>query len=316
MNKPPTLDRLPVAVVAYRRPEHLRQTLSALANTLDFEMVDVSIHIDGARGLEDSEENFQCVRVSQEFSAAMSERGLRPPTIEHQACNRGLYRSILATVDQVTSRYGRCVVLEDDLLVAPSFVRYMHESLRQYEGDKRVVQISAHCHDNDWDSCSFLPLTTSWGWATWQDRWRDFGKWLEQLPQCRQRRFTVDTQFDFGASYPYSILELLQDNKYASSWAIRFYRFAYDHNLVSLFPQSTLVTNIGFDGSGENCGKGTQRSVRKKQALDFSLPDLIEVDERRVRATQCKMRGSFRHLYFRNSLAMVSRWMKKAYQDR
>ncbi|MFL5788526.1 MAG: hypothetical protein ACJ748_10775, partial [Flavisolibacter sp.] len=92
---------------------------------------------------------------------------------------------------------------------------------------------------------------SSWGWATWNDKWKDFNKdskdLLQQIKQSGRQN-----EFDFG-NYPY--VKMLEDNVKGlnDSWAIRFYASMFLKNGSFLFPKNTLIQNIGFDNSGVHC---------------------------------------------------------------
>jgi hypothetical protein len=40
-----------------------------------------------------------------------------------------------------------------------------------------------------------------------------------------------------------------------NSWAIRWYASAFIQNKLTLYPGTSLVSNIGFDGTGTHCGE-------------------------------------------------------------
>jgi hypothetical protein len=49
--------------------------------------------------------------------------------IKEEKTNKGLSKSVKDGITEVISRYGKVIVLEDDLLTAPDILQYMNESL-------------------------------------------------------------------------------------------------------------------------------------------------------------------------------------------
>jgi hypothetical protein len=69
--------------------------------------------------------------------------------------------------------YGQVIVLEDNLVTSPLFLRYMNDALEFYKDESRVMHII------DWNyPMNFIPnsdvyfyrIMDCWGWATWNDR--------------------------------------------------------------------------------------------------------------------------------------------------
>ena len=58
--------------------------------------------------------------------------------------NLGLARSIIDGVGSVVSRYGRAIVLEDDLECSTSFLSFMNLALDKYATDSRIWQVSGY----------------------------------------------------------------------------------------------------------------------------------------------------------------------------
>jgi hypothetical protein len=98
----------------------------------------------------------------------------------------------------------------------------------------------------------FMPLTSSWGWATWKRAWEHFdaeAKGYDLLVSNSKLRRALD----INGKYPYfKMLESQKSNK-VDSWAIRWYLSVFIKNGIVLYPKKSLVENFGFDGSGVNC---------------------------------------------------------------
>lgn len=240
----------PIVLFAYNRPEHLRRCIASLqANALAAES-ELFVYSDGAKGDADREavaEVRRCLRTVE---------GFRRVSVTERAANMGLAANIIDGVTGVVARYGRVIVLEDDLVVAPGFLRFMNDALEAYKDEERVGHIQA---------CDFTraPLpdtfliqwTGSWGWATWDRAWRLFNPDGAALLREIEER-GLARRFDFNGHYPFTRMLRRQVEGRNSSWAIRWNASLFLRGVLSLNVGKSLVANGGFDGSGTNCGGG------------------------------------------------------------
>ena len=171
--------------------------------------------------------------------------------------NWGLARNIIDGVTTMVNRYGRVIVLEDDLVVAPHFLRFMNDALDIYADVPQVGHIQACDFTNDpsLPDTFLIKWTGSWGWGTWKRAWQFFnpdGKAL--LEELKRKKLTYT--FDFNGKYGYTRMLRRQTEGKNNSWAIRWNASLFLNDILSLNVGKSLVQNIGFDGSGTNCGGG------------------------------------------------------------
>ena len=178
--------------------------------------------------------------------------------------NRGLSNSIIAGVAAVLERHDRIIVIEDDMELSRGFLSYMNAALARFAGESAVMQVSGHMFDVPAfigrDRALFLPLTTSWGWATWRRAWAIFDTAAPGWQDLRsdrdlRRRFNIDGAYDYA-----SMLER-QMSGVGDSWAIRWHWSVFRAGGVALFPPVSMVRNTGMDGSGTH-GRGLLRRLR------------------------------------------------------
>ena len=133
-NKPSNL--APILLFVFARLDHTKRTIEALAaNELALKS-DLIIYSDAAR----SEEEKKSVNQVREFLNSV--KGFRSITVVERNKNYGLARNIIEGVTDVCNRYGRVIVLEDDLVTSPHFLSFMNSALDKYETDQRVWHIS------------------------------------------------------------------------------------------------------------------------------------------------------------------------------
>jgi hypothetical protein len=277
----------PVALFAYKRPAHLRAAIEALRANPEFPESPIHVFCDGARRSED-------VPLVQETRALV--RSLLPDAvINEREQNLGLRRSIVDGVGQLSRRYGRVVVVEDDLIVARHFLGFMNAALDHYRDDRQVMQVSGHMFPvelpGDRQSL-FLPFSTTWGWATWGRAWELFDPDHAVARELQQSR-KIRNAFDLGGAYPYFQMLQRQGRGEVDSWGILWYLSVFGNKGLTLYPARSLVLNAGFDGSGTHCADEADSGER--QALDqtplpAAWPDSIATDEASFKLIQAYLR--------------------------
>lgn len=241
----------PVLLFVYNRPEHVRQTILSLQQNDLSKESELFIYSDAPK----DETNREAVNETRRFIRTIN--GFKQITIIERNENWGLARSIIDGVTTQVDRYGKVIVLEDDLVVAPYFLQFMNDALEMYKDVTEVGHIQA-C---DFTQAPNLPdtflikWTGSWGWATWSRAWKHFnpdGKAL--LQELERKKLTYE--FDFNGKYGYTRMLRRQTEGKNNSWAIRWNASLFLQGILSLNVGKSLVQNNGFDGSGTNCGGG------------------------------------------------------------
>lgn len=239
----------PIALFVYNRPAHTRQTVEALrANALANES-DLIVYSDAPK----SEVQAENVREVRKYIREIE--GFKSLTVIERATNFGLARSIIDGVTAILNKYGRIIVLEDDMETSPYFLTYMNEALEKYAGEDHVVSIHGYVYPvaQMLPEAFFLPGADCWGWATWSRGWACFnadGQFL--LDELKRRKLI--RSFDFNGAYPFSEMLEGQIKGTNDSWAVRWYASAFLAGKLTLYPGRSLVHNIGNDNSGTHCG--------------------------------------------------------------
>lgn len=264
----------PIALFVYSRPDHATQALSTLRLNPPATDSELFIFSDGPR------DAAAAPLVAATRAAVRNVSGFAKVTVIERERNLGLAASIIDGVTQLCERFGRAIVVEDDLRLSPHFLDFMNSALNSYAGNERVMQVSGYMFPialpATVDSL-FLPFTTSWGWATWQRAWRHFDPSMSgyaalEGDAAARRRFNLDGAIDYVS---------MLDNQRAGridSWAIRWYLSVFQRDGLVLYPARSLVGNFGFDGSGVHSGRNTalHRAPAAENAI-VRFPDACEV---------------------------------------
>lgn len=278
----------PIALMAYARPHHLARTITALKDDPLFASSPLSVFVDGPR----SDADRQAVEEVRTIVRSQL------PAAEHrfQTANRGLAASVIAAVDELLDRYGRVIVVEDDLLVSPDFLLFMNEGLDRYANEQQVMQVSGFLPplSRPLERAVFLPQTVSWGWATWKRAWANF----EEVPVGHERLRTdraFGHRFNRQGSYNYRLMLDRQLAGKIDSWAIRFYWSVFKRSGLVLYPPETLVANAGMDGSGTHGTSGIVAAAVEPPAPlgAFEWPLCVSVDAQAESVVNKAYRNAF-----------------------
>ena len=235
----------PIALFVYSRPWHTRRTLEALANNELSSDSDLIVFADAARDAASA----AGVREVRDMVESIS--GFRSIRIVARNSNLGLAGSIIDGVTAVCAEYGRAIVLEDDLVTSPHFLRYMNQSLNMYENATLVGSIHGYWYpaEGQVPETFFLRGASCWGWATWSRAWQLFEPDARKLLSEIRRRNLGDL-FDLDGSIAYTQMLKNQIAGKVDSWAIRWHASMFLADRLQLSPGRSLVRNIGFDGTG------------------------------------------------------------------
>jgi hypothetical protein len=237
----------PIVLFLYNRPEHTKLTLDALANNIEASESELFIYCDGLKpnSSENDQDKIKAVR-----QIANEENRFKKVNVICRNENLGLANSIISGVTEIVNRFDRIIVLEDDIVVSPFFLKYMNYALDYYQDNDKIASIHGYSFPiNNLPDFYFLKGTDCWGWATWKRAWNYFEADGTVL---FDKLIKSNKGFDFNFYNSYDFLGMLSDqiqNK-NDSWAIRWYASAYLKDMLTLFPGKTFVSNIGFDGSG------------------------------------------------------------------
>jgi glycosyltransferase involved in cell wall biosynthesis len=238
----------PIALFTYNRPLHTRRTVESLRRNVLAEESELFVFSDGPRSGSDRE------KVEAVRTYIRNITGFKTVRLIERETNAGLAQSIISGVSEIVGKYGSIIVLEDDMLTSPFFLRYMNDALEFYKNEERVISIHGYLYPlrASLPETFFLRGADCWGWATWKRGWDIFepdgGKLLRALKAGR-----LESSFDLNGAYPYTRMLRKQARGTVNSWAIRWHAAAFLARKLTLHPGSSLIANIGLDASGAHC---------------------------------------------------------------
>jgi hypothetical protein len=289
----------PVVLFVYDRLNHTRETIEALLlNSLASETI-IYIYSDAAKN-----ENV-VAKVENIRSYLHSISGFKEVIVYEREKNLGLAKSIVDGVSYVVDKHGSVIVLEDDLVTSPFFLKFMNESLEKFKNNPKVWHVAGWSYSFN-NSMTFHDDTflwrgmNCWGWATWSDRWELF----EKNPIALVESFSKDDIYKFNIDGYHNFWKQVLKNKSGSmnTWAIFWYATIFKNKGLCLNPVESLIKNIGLDGTGEHCGTDDMVQVISLKN-SFSFPN--EVKENKVMLKRIQ-------LYYKIRSALLPKVIRKA----
>lgn len=234
----------PIALFVYNRVGPTKETVDALKRNHLASQSELFIFSDGAKDAE----SIEGVDKVRNFTKTI--KGFKSVNIIKRKTNYGLSRSIIDGVTQIINKFGKVIVLEDDLVTSQHFLTFMNESLDTYETDEEVASVHGYIYPiKDLPELFFIKGADCWGWATWKNRWQLFepnGQIL--LDKLMSKK--LEKEANFNNTYSYSNMLRQQIDGKNDSWAVRWYFTMFLLDKVTLYPGKSYVKNIGFDGQG------------------------------------------------------------------
>jgi len=260
-------------IFAFSRPTHISKLLKSLFTNSEAFHIPIVIFIDGPRKNEDNLKINQVKEVIQKFK--VNSKFMK---IICRKQNLGCKENIISGVTEYLKIYESAIILEEDLVVDKYFLKYMLDSLSIYESSKKVFHISGYSFitENASNKAIFSRLMNCWGWATWRDRWEFLNKDVNQIKKSFSKKDILKFNIEGTHDYFRGIIE--NHSGTLKTWAVFWYATIFKLDGLCLTPTSSLVRNIGNDGSGERYGDPFNKVYFKNiQINDF--PKELKEDE-------------------------------------
>jgi len=269
----------PICLFVYSRIVELKLTVESLQKNRLASESHLFIFLDGPKDSEDSE------KVNEVKKFIHTIRGFAQITIYESDANKGLANSIISGVSKMFENYETVIVLEDDLILATNFLCFMNQALNYYTDKKQILSISGYAFqlkypDNYNYDVALSIRASSWGWATWKDRWSIIDWELKDYPSFR---WNLIKQFNFnrgGSDLSHMLSRRI--NGLIDSWAIRFVYHQYKHNYMDVFPIISKVKNNGFSSEATHTKFNSERfqtMLDVSEQCTFTFLDTIEEDK-------------------------------------
>lgn len=249
----------PICLFTYNRLNETKQTIEALQKNYLAKNSDLFIFSDGPK----NEIDFKKVSEVREFLKNI--RGFKSIEIMESQNNKGLANSIIQGATQIIDKYEKIIVLEDDLLTSPNFLNFMNQALDFYKNNNKIFSISGYSFElqslkNNKKDYYLGYRASSWGWGTWQDRWKNVNWEINDLTSLIWNP-VKHIKFLRGGS-DLSLMLWRQKRGIIDSWAVRWCYHQFKNDLLTVFPTKSKLMSIGFGKSATHTKKTNRFNVK------------------------------------------------------
>lgn len=238
----------PIVMISYNRPGFVRLSMNNMVLANGSADHDVFMFIDGPRNNEDKVKQDEIQAIASSYK-----KRLPKLTIIRRDSNYGCRRNIVEAISQIISKYGKVIVIEDDVLVSRTFLDYMDKSLDFYEDDKLIWSINAYQSPNlripkDYPNDVYLdPVNMCWGWGTWIDRWNQVDFDLKNW-ETEKTKPEIVSRLNKAGRHLIDMIEAQATGR-LKTWDVQCAYHIVKNGLMTIEPKYQLSKNIGFDAA-------------------------------------------------------------------
>ncbi|MBR6132873.1 MAG: hypothetical protein IKQ20_13575 [Bacteroidales bacterium] len=240
----------PIVLFVYNRPLHTKQTVEALLKNELASDSELYIFADGPKN--DTTED-SIIKIKEVRDYIHTIKGFKKIYITESDYNIGLDNSVIQAVTKVIELHEKVIVVEDDIVTHPFFLRFINQALDTYKNQTNIYMISGFSYNITFpnyykNDVYCVHRCCSWGWGMWADRWEQADWKLSNYKKLVGNKNEIK-KFNRGGNDLFNMLQILIEQP-VCAWDIRWTFCMYEHNGLCINPTKSLVNNIGFDGSG------------------------------------------------------------------
>ncbi len=276
----------PIILFVYNRLVHTKKVIKALSKNKEFNQSPFYIFSDNSKESKDIEAVNQVRNYIQTIDHPNK-------TIIHRKENFGINRNFMEGITQVLKTYSAVIIIDDDTIVSPFFLKFMNDSLEKYKDQKNVGAINGYSPmflSKMKQETYFMYKAASWGWAVWKRSWSGFTYqhkvyWEEIVKKNKEDLITYNGNL-FWVKDKLSIID------------IQFKMYMILNNMLVLSPTRSLVITIGNDGTGIN----TPKSNNHKSTLTLDPINLEDIEIKENIVIRKKFDNYFKKKYIKHKM--------------
>jgi hypothetical protein len=270
-----------VLLMAFTRPDLLRLAIEPL---LGGGVNRVFLALDGPRT--DHQQDAGLIATCEQLVTSAF-AGQIEVEVLRRSRNLGMKMACVEAIDWFFSRTDAGVIIEDDCVVDPSFLRFAGEMLERYRDDSRVMGVCGVRYPGSplppgGASYSLTRNFSVWGWGTWSRAWQHNDPDVSRTDDAEIRAVLASQP---AATLPFRRwwFRLFRGCKNGNNvnWDFPWILSAWKMNGMFLRPNCNLVKNIGHDDRAtQTTGFHPLLSALETEPLRFPIrhPSLLEPD--------------------------------------
>ena len=128
----------PIILFVYKRLEHTKRTIELLSKNFLANESELYIFSEA----EKSENDREAVDLVRDYLESV--KGFKGIIINKNETHLGLANSVISGTTEILRKHKKAIILEDDLLTAPDFLKFMNNALIYYENNFKIFSISGY----------------------------------------------------------------------------------------------------------------------------------------------------------------------------
>ena len=247
-----------IFLLAYKRISHLKRNIYNLNKYLN-KKDKVFIFADNF-SLNQDKETINNIKSLKVYLRSLDKKKFK---IIFKNKRYGLKKNWYEAYDYMFRRYNKVICLEDDIIINKNFLNFMYFYLNYYEKNKNIMSITGfgtklkHNTKFKYD-CYLTKRPMAWGQASWKRVWKKFKSF-----KFNHKNILKDKRKLISGGQDLIVILIMDYLKLANSFQILWTYFVIKNNGLCINPTSSLVKNIGYDGTGFHTKKTKSFPISK-----------------------------------------------------
>jgi hypothetical protein len=238
-----------IAVFCYKRAAKLKTSMEALLRNPECASLEIIFFCDGYKGEKDRE----AVLETRKYIDSLT--GFKKIHKQYREKNYTTGPNFHAALTYLSQHYSRFIVVEDDVVVAPNFLKYMLDALNFYNTESSVFAVSGYSFPLDTNQYDYDTVVhkrfCSYGWGSWgakvaKVKWdaQSLTNYVRTVPHFKKR---LNKE---GMDLYRMVLKQISGK--ISTWDIQMQVHVAINQMNVIYPVVSKTTNIGFDNESTN----------------------------------------------------------------
>lgn len=238
-----------IGVFCYNRVAKLKSCIEALLKNPECATSDIVFFSDGPKKASD----IQAIQEVRDYIDQL--QGFRSVVKHYREHNLSTGPNFRTGLTYLSENYERFIIVEDDLIVSPNYLKFLSDALEFYKDDQSVFCVTAYVFplnigDYPYDTLVYKRFC-SYGWGGWGNR---FSKVIWDEDELNKLMHTSPGFKKRLNAEGYDLVRMLkkQINGTISTWDIQMQTHVAENRLKVIYPTLSKVSNIGFDEQSTN----------------------------------------------------------------
>ena len=271
------MEKTIIGVFCYKRASKLKAAMEALLKNPECAEMDIIFFADGYKGEKDK----QGVLETRGYIDKLT--GFKNIYKHYRDKNFSTGPNFHTGLSYLSNNYDRFIIVEDDLVVTPNYIKYLLDALDFYKNEKSVFCVTGFAFPLEIGNYPFDTIMAnrfcSYGWGSWGDRVKNVVWDKAGLQKIVQTSPNFKNRLNQEGMDLYRMV-LKEINGTISTWDIQMQVHVSENRYQVVYPIISKGKNIGFDEESTNTFGvdylQTPQDLGIKRTFKFCPVDVIE----------------------------------------